>query len=470
MSLGTAHGGSWMTTSLKRSPLPSPLRGSPVTLHPTTELQELRDKIVDKTAKIAVVGLGYVGVPVATSFAAAGFDVVGVDTNTARVDALNTGTLPLATSEPGLEPLLRAVIAAHRFRAVDDDAALAGRDVTIVAVDTPIDERHRPDARQLEGACSAVGSRVVRPCLVIVESTVAPRTISDVIAPIFGEGVFLVHCPERVRPGRLLQNLRGMARLVGAPNPEVAALATELYRNIVQADLVVTDWVTAEVIKTAENATRDVQIALANQLALICDHVGVDFRRVRDQINRLWSDQPLILDPGPGVGGHCLPKDPWLLVSAIPQGAASALIKGSRALNDAMPSHVADITERACQSAGLAITDATVAVLGLTYEANSDDQRNASGPRVVAELERRGARVVQHDPFVTPERALLDILPGCDVAVLVVPHHGYRETDWSAVGNAMRRRVVVDCRRALEADTLTVLGFSYYALGVSALR
>ena len=408
--------------------------------------------------------------PVATSFAAAGFDVVGVDTNSARVNALNNGSLPLATSEPGLEALLRAALAAGRFRGVNDDAALAGREVVIVAVDTPVDEQHRPDARQLERACAAIARRVLRPCLVIIESTVAPRTISDRVAPIFGEGVFLVHCPERVRPGRLLQNLRGMSRLVGAPDQEVADLATELYRNIVHADLVVTDWQTAEVIKTAENAARDVQIALANQLALVCDHVGVDFRRVREQINRLWNDQPLILDPGPGVGGYCLPKDPWLLISAMPQGAASALIEGSRALNDAMPSHVADITERALRDAGLAIGGAAVAVLGLTYEANSDDKRNAPGPRVAADLERRGAHVVRHDPFVTPQRGLFDVIHGCDVAVLVVPHNDYRDADWTAIGDAMRHRVVVDCRRALEADALRVAGFGYYALGVAALR
>jgi UDP-N-acetyl-D-mannosaminuronic acid dehydrogenase len=433
-------------------------------------LQQLRDRIIDKTAKIVVVGLGYVGVPVATSFAAAGFDVVGVDTNPTRVDALNSGRLPLATTEPGLESLLQAAIAAGRFRAVTDEAAFAEREVAIVAVDTPIDKQHRPDARQLERACRALAERVMRPCVVVIESTVAPRTLRDLIAPIFGEGVFLIHCPERVRPGRLLHNLRGMARLVGASDAAVAALGTELYRNIVQADLIVSDWETAEVIKTAENATRDVQIALANQLAVICDHVGVDFRRVREQINRLWNDQPLILDPGPGVGGHCLPKDPWLLVSAIPQGATSALIEGSRALNDAMPSHVADITERACRDAGVALASATAAVLGLTYEANSDDQRNAPGPRVAAELERRGARVARHDPFVTPDRALVDVLRGSDVAVVVVPHNGYRETDWAALGAAMRRRVVVDCRRALEADTLRLLGFSYHALGVAALR
>jgi UDP-N-acetyl-D-mannosaminuronic acid dehydrogenase len=437
---------------------------------PTSDIQQLRDQIADKTAKIVVVGLGYVGVPVATSFAAAGFDVVGVDTNSTRVDSLNMGRLPLATTEPDLEALLHATLAAGRFRAVSDEAALAGRDIAIVAVDTPIDARHRPDSLQLERACNALSARVTRPCIVVIESTVAPRTLRDLIAPIFGEGVFLIHCPERLRPGRLLRNLREMARLVGASDPETALLGTDLYRNIVHAELVATDWETAEVIKTAENATRDIQIALANQLAIICDYVGVDFRKVREQINRLWSDQPLILDAGPGVGGHCLPKDPWLLVSAVPQGVTSALIEASRALNDAMPLHVVDIVERASIDAGIAIAGATVAVLGLTYDANSDDQRNAPGPRVAAELERRGARVKRHDPFVTPERALVDVLRDSDVAVVIIPHDEYREADWAALGTAMRRRALVDCRRALEADAIRLVGFTYRALGVAALR
>lgn len=432
--------------------------------------ESLRQRIADKSARLVVVGLGYVGIPVAASFAAAGFDVVGVDPNRDRVDALNLGKLPLATSEPGLESLLHAARAAGRFRADTDASSIDGRDIAIVAVDTPIDQDHRPDARQLISACHSLADRLTAPSLVVIESTVAPRTLRDIVAPIFGEGISLIHCPERVRPGRLLRNLRDMARLVGADDPQVGVLGAELYRNVVHADLVVTDWETAEVIKTAENAARDVQIALANQLAVVCDHVGVDFRKVREQVNRLWSDQPLILEAGPGVGGYCLPKDPWLLVSALPDGASAALIQGSRVLNEAMPAHVADITAHALDLAGVGVEAAQIAVLGMTYEANSDDQRNAPGPRIATELERRGARVSRHDPFVAGGSPVSEALGGADVVVVVVPHREYREYDWAALGATMRRRIVVDCRRALEADALRSAGFSYRALGVAALR
>lgn len=433
-----------------------------------SDREVLRARIAEKQARIAVVGLGYVGVPVAVSFAAAGFHVVGLDQQRARVDALMRGELPLATSEPGLEALLRAALSSGRFTATTETAEASGRDIAIVAVDTPL-QGHEPDTRQLREACRTIAGHIARPGLVVIESTIAPRTMREIVAPVFGPGISVVHCPERVRPGRLLRNLRGMSRLIGADDPQVGVLATELYANVVQADLVVTDWETAEVIKTAENAARDVQIALANQLAVISDHAGVDVRKVREQINRLWADQPLILEPGAGVGGHCLPKDPWLLVSTLPPDASRALIEGARALNEAMPAHAARITLQALRDAGVEPRGARVTVLGLTYEASSDDERNAPGPRVAAELERQGAAIARHDPFVTRD-PIGDALRDADAVVVVIPHGEYREADWSALGALMRHRVFVDCRRAFEADALRTLGFSYRALGVAALR
>ncbi|TME42616.1 MAG: hypothetical protein E6I57_03305 [Chloroflexi bacterium] len=211
------------------------------------------------------------------------------------------------------------------------------------------------------------------------------------------------------------------------------------------------------------------RIALANQLAIISDHAGVDVRKVREQINRLWAAEPLILEPGAGVGGHCLPKDPWLLVSGLPADASRALVEGARALNESMPAHASAIVARALGDAGVVARGARVAVLGLTYEANSDDERNAPGPRVAAELERSGMTVVRHDPFVTKDDVVA-ALRGADAVVVVVPHARYREADWDALGAAMRHRVFVDCRRAFEADALRGIGFKYRALGVAALR
>jgi len=431
-------------------------------------LAQLRERVAAKESRVVVVGLGYVGIPVAVSFAAAGFDVTGVDPAVARVEALARGTLPLATSEPGLASLLAAGLAAGRFHPTSERDGLAGADVIIVAVDSPLVDR-APDLRQLETAARDIAGRIAAPCAVVIETTLPPGTMRTVLAPLFGGGTVLIHCPERVRPGRLLRNLRGMARLVGADDATVGLLGAELYRNVVEADLIVTDWETAEVIKTAENAARDVQIALANQLAVVCDHVGVDFRRVRDQINRLWSGEPLVMEAGAGVGGHCLPKDPWLLVSTLPEDVSIALIEGARSLNDAMPAHAARIALHALARAGRAPSDATICVLGLTYDANSDDERNAPGPRVAARLRDAGVTVRVHDPYAAPG-PLEAIARDADALVVVTPHAAYRDADWRALARVMRGASIVDCRRAFEADALRGVGFSYYGLGMAALR
>jgi UDP-N-acetyl-D-mannosaminuronic acid dehydrogenase len=260
-----------------------------------------------------------------------------------------------------------------------------------------------------------------------------------------------------------------MSRLVGVADPADAVLATELYANVVNAPLVVTDWATAEVIKTAENAVRDVQIALGNQLAVICDYADVDYRRVRDQINRLWSGESLILEAGAGVGGHCLPKDPWLLISSLPTGAPAPLIRAARTMNDAMGDHVVRIVERAIEREGLVAKDARVAVLGLTYDANSDDTRNAPATRIIASLRALGIDVVENDPYSLSDADLSKCLAGADVAVLVIPHDTYRDTDWSALVPLMRHANLVDCRRAIDPDLARTIGLRWYGLGVGVL-
>jgi UDP-N-acetyl-D-mannosaminuronic acid dehydrogenase len=259
-----------------------------------------------------------------------------------------------------------------------------------------------------------------------------------------------------------------MSRLVGAKTTPEAGLAIDLYSSIVQAEFVITDWETAEVIKTAENAARDVQIALANQLAVISDYAGVDFRKVRDQINQLWRTEPLIMEAGPGVGGHCLPKDPWLLISALPLEAPANLILGARALNESMPQHACRIAEWMCVRNSLPLASVTAAVLGLTYDADTDDQRNAVGPIIAELLRKRVGEVVTHDPYITGG-SLAHILRDADILLVVVPHREYKQENWGALGSLMRHRGFLDCRRVFEADALRASGYDYVGLGLGAL-
>src|SRR5688572_2236173 len=244
--------------------------------------------------KVAVVGLGYVGVPVAASVAATGASVVGVDIDSSKVEAINAGRNPLRGREPGLSDLVKAQVRRRRLRATTDPSAVAPADVVVVAVETPIDpSTHDPVYRALKSALAGIGPYLKRGALVSIESTLAPGSMERVVRPTLeraskkkaGRDFHLVHCPERVTAGKLLYNLTNLHRVLGAPDPRAARKAIAFYERFLKGDLHLTDWTTAELAKTAENAYWDVQIAFANEIALISEEVGVDAYRVRELVN-----------------------------------------------------------------------------------------------------------------------------------------------------------------------------------------
>lgn len=421
-------------------------------------LNALQEKIADKTAKLAIIGLGYVGLPVACLFAEAGFDVIGVDIQAERVAQINAGLSPIQGDEPGLAELLAQVVHSGKLRATSDYALLADCDVFTINVETPVDERHVPRYVALQHALRALGPVLKEGALVIVESTIAPGTMARLVKPLLEEtsgqrvnaGFYLGHCPERVMPGKLLANLRGVSRVCGGETPETAQAMLALYRQVVQADLDTADCVTAELVKTAENAYRDVNIAFANEVALICEAVGGDVWRVRELVNK--SPGRAMHLPGAGVGGHCIPKDPWLLVyEAQQQGVPIRLIPAARAVNDSMPLHMVELLEEALAEAGRPLAGSRVLVLGYAYLENSDDTRNSPSAAVVEQLRERGAEVVIHDPYVPGYQGdVYALAQGCDAAVLMVAHRAYRELEWKRLP-----LIAVDGRREVNDDVLS---------------
>ncbi|MBN1260170.1 MAG: nucleotide sugar dehydrogenase, partial [Anaerolineae bacterium] len=269
-------------------------------------LLELQRKIETRTARLGVIGLGYVGLPVACLFAEAGFKVVGIDVKAERVARINAGVSPIEGEEPGLADLLASVVAAGQLHATIDYGELASCDVITINVETPVDEQHVPRYAAMQSALRSLGPVLKAGALVIVESTIAPGTMAHIVQPLLetssGKTVnvdfYLGHCPERVMPGRLLANLRGVSRVCGGETPETAEAMIALYRHVVQADLDPADCVTAELVKTAENAYRDVNIAFANEVALVCEAVGGDVWRVRELVNK--SPGRNMLFPGAG--------------------------------------------------------------------------------------------------------------------------------------------------------------------------
>jgi len=433
-------------------------------------LSELRSKIERRQAIIGVIGLGYVGLPVACKFAQAGFCVIGLEIKNGRVDMINAGHSPIEGEEPGLPEILKEMVGLGRLRATTDYADLAQADVVLIDVETPVNDDHKPQYAALKAACRSLGSVMKNGALVIIESTIAPCTIDCVVCPLLEEtsgkranaDFYLGACPERVMPGKLLANLRTMSRVCGGGTPETAETMIALYRHIVEADLDAADCVTAELTKTAENAYRDVNIAFANELALVCEATGGDFLRVRELVNK--SPGRNVLLAGGGVGGHCIPKDPWLLVCGADGQVPLRLIPAARAVNDGMPLHVADLTVQALQAAGRQVAGARVAVLGYTYMEDSDDTRNSPSAMLAARLRELGAEVVIHDPWVAEYQGdLAERLASCDAAVVMVAHRIYKALDPAIFKTMLRTPVLIDARQVF--STAQVVGMVYRAVG-----
>ncbi len=316
-------------------------------------------------------------------FAEKGFNVLGMELREDRVNMINSGKSPIEGDEPGLEDLLKKVVGGNMMRASTNYEDLRDRDIILIDVETPVDENHVPRYSALKSACTGLSTVLKAGALVIIESTIAPGTMKRTVLPLLekngrklGQDFFLGNCPERVMPGKLLANLRQMSRVCGGDSLDTADVMISLYRTIVEADLDAVDWATAELVKTVENAYRDVQIAFANEVALICEQAGADVLRVRELVNK--SPYRQMHMPGAGVGGHCIPKDPWLLAYGVEgSDVPLRLIPAARLINDQMPIHMVKMLEKALARHNLKINQSKILVMGYAYLENSDDTRNS---------------------------------------------------------------------------------------------
>jgi len=425
--------------------------------------------------KVAVVGLGYVGIPLSVLLADSGFDVVGIDAVAERALKTNEGIMPLEGDEPELAELLSKVVRKGRFVATTDFSACADRDAIFVCVDTPINDDRKPNNSRLVAAMRSIGKNMHKGALVVVESTLAPGTMLNVIAPALerasglqrGRDFKLAHCPERVMPGRLLRNLREYDRVLGGLDKQSLSRAAEIYSRISDGEFHHTDLTTAEVVKTAENTYRDVQIAFANEVALICEDLGVDAYEVRRLVNTCpFRDMHL---PGAGVGGHCLPKDPWLLVHGRKK-AKPKLIPTAREVNDGMPAHMAALSKEALASAKVDLKKAKVAVMGAAFLQDSGDARNSPTGPVVKAFKRAGELAV-HDPYVSEvegvktTRSVREVLENADVAIFMVSHKEYQRLSPKTMKKLMRTPIVVDGRDVFSATKMSRAGFRYVGVG-----
>ena len=435
---------------------------------------------------IVVIGMGYVGIPCAVLLAdVPGHRVIGVQRRSERsgwkIDVLNRGESPFEGHEPGLAELIARVVKKGTFRVTDDISVCKDADVILIDVQTPTDSRRVPQYRSLREVSANVGKYMKRGALVVIESTVAPGTTQNVVLPILeetsgmkaGRDFYLAFSYERVMPGKLLEFMVNFPRVVGGIDARSTELAVELYSTIVRKEITATDVLTAELAKTVENAYRDVNIAFANEMALVCESLGVDVYELRELINAR-PDRHMHL-PGAGVGGHCLPKDTWLLRFGVKEYGTRdvdmEMITLARRINDSMPYHMARLVEEALTEAGRELKGSRVTILGLAYLENSDDIRNSPAEPLIHTLRGKGAWVMAHDPYVWGyegqelTRDLDEALRGSDCLALVTKHRMYYELDLAHVKALMRTPVIVDGRNVFDAKACRGAGFVYRGIG-----
>jgi len=422
---------------------------------------------------LGVIGLGYVGLPLACKLAEVGFNVVGVELRDEVVNKVNRGISPIEGKEPGLDDLISSMVETGRLRATGDYTELSDRDIILIAVETPVDNQNKPRYQALHDVIDKMGPVLNHGALVILESTIAPGTIERVVIPNLerssslriNRDFYLGHCPERVMPGKLLANLENMSRVVGGMTPETAETMVVFYEQYVNADLDPTDCITAELVKTTENAYRDVQIAFANEVAQICEAVGGDVWKVRELVNK--SPYRNMHLPGSGVGGHCITKDPWLLVyGVVGRDVPLRLIPAARAVNDSMPNHMVKLLREALRLQNFDLDGSRVLILGYAYLEDSDDTRNSPSESLVQSLQTLGVEPVIHDPYVSQYRGdVYQKAKGCYLILLMVAHQEYRKLDLGRLRSAIEPGVLVDGRAVFDPHLARQTGFIYRRIG-----
>ncbi len=414
--------------------------------------------------EIAVIGLGYIGLPTAIMFANSGYRVIGYEIREDVVEKINSGKAHIV--EPEIDELLSKAVKSGNLRATSNPEEIVGKDVYIICVQTPLRKDNAPDMTYLESAVRTVARVMKRDSLVVIESTVPPMTtikmarlIEELTGFKAGTDFHMVHAPERVMPGRIFKELVYNSRIFGGITPESAERAEKLYRAFVKGQTFKTSSTVSEVVKLMENTFRDVNIALANEFAFLAHQYGINVFEAIELANT--HPRVRIHVPSIGVGGHCLPKDPHLLV--WPAKEDFGLIKLARDINDSMPLFTKDLLFSALNELNVQPEDAVIAVLGLTYKGDSDDTRNSPALKFIEAIGEDVKEVRTYDPYVagtskSPEEAV----EGADAVIIATDHSTFRSLDWERLGSLMRTRILVDGKHVIRTPPR---GFLFKGVG-----
>mgnify|MGYP001563776941 CR=1 FL=1 len=419
---------------------------------------------------ITVIGLGYVGLPLALLASKRGYNVFGIDLNKEKIDLINKRISPIKDRK--ISQQLKEL----KITATSDFSCVKNASIIIICVPTPVYENHMPDLRPIEGACKSIVPFLKKGHLVVLESTVNPGVSEEVIIPILekesglkcGRDFYLAHCPERINPGDAKWDVENIPRVVGSYDKKGLKMAVDFYSSIISAPIKpMNSLKEAEAVKVVENSFRDINIAFVNELAMSFSCLGIDIVNVIEGA----STKPFSFMahfPGCGVGGHCIPVDPYYLIEyAKKNDFDHDFLSLARKINNYMPQFTVEQTIKALNESNIFINNAKVAVLGLSYKANIDDCRESPSFEIIKHLQKAGANVVSFDPFVLQKstvKSLKEAVKGVKAVVIATAHKDFKKlTPKFFLENGVK--VIVDGRNCLDKQKFIKAGIIYKGIG-----
>ena len=404
--------------------------------------------------KVCIIGQGYIGLPTAALFSMNDCEVVGVDVNREIVDNLNKGIVHI--EEPGITEIIK--------KAIDNNTYCASltpqkADAFIITVPTPyISENYSCDLSYVISACRSIIPFLQKGNTVIIESTIAPMSTDEVIKPIFeesgfeiGNDLYLAHCPERVLPGHIIEELINNNRIIGGVTSKCAKKACEVYGQFVKGEIMITEAKTAELSKCMENTFRDVNIALANELAKICADIGVNALDVIEMANK--HPRVNLHSPGPGVGGHCLAIDPYFIYAKSPENAK--IIKLARDTNNSMPDFVVNNVKKIVKSG-------KISILGVSYKGNTGDDRESPAYEIISKLSKDYETKI-HDPHIenTDFSSFEEAIDGSDLILILCDHDEFKNLDYDLILEKMDEAIIFDTKNIIKEVPSEIKLFNY---------
>jgi len=418
---------------------------------------------------VCVIGLGYVGLPLAVRCSEKGYRVLGLEMNKEKVDLINAGKSPIE------EKFLEENLPKFKVEATGDEKVLSEADIVLICVPTPVDKKFNPDLGPVIGATEMIVRNLKKGALVVLESTVNPGVSEEIIKPLFeeagfkvGEDVFIAHCPERINPGDPKWNVTNLPRVVGSFDDTGVQMAKEFYESIVDAEIRPMKSIReAEAVKIMENSFRDINIAFVNELAKSFEKLDIDIKDVIEGASSKFSFMPHW--PSCGVGGHCIPVDPYYMIEHARKktGFQHKFLSLAREINNSMPSYTVELLQDALNKIEIPLKGAKVALLGISYKANVDDVRESPALKIMESLEEHEADFKVFDPHIlsrSTAKSLEEVLEGAVAVVLATDHNEFKNIDLQIFkDNGVK--VIVDGKNCLDKNKIKELGMIYKGIG-----